>query len=326
MTTLAEQLTKYLEDAHSIEAQALAQLRKAPDIAGDPELSAIYREHLVETEGHERSTRVALEARDAKPARTKDAVMALGGKGFVLFARLQPDTPGKLHAHSLSYEALELSSYQLLRAVAVRADDETVIETADRIAADESAMMKRLEATFEVAVDASLRAVGREDLTEQLRKYLADAHAIEAQGIALLERGPKLGGSERLEGIYEEHLAESRDHCELIEGRLNALGGDPSRLKDSALRLGGLNWAAFFRGHPDTPGKLAAFIRAFEHLEIGGYEQLKRVAERADDHETATLVGKILEEERTASERVAEAFDDAVDASLEAAGVTSAGA
>jgi ferritin-like metal-binding protein YciE len=323
MTTLNEQLTKYLEDAHSIEAQALAQLRKAPDIAGDPELSAIYREHLVETEGHERATRSALESRGESPSRTKDAVMAVGGKGFVLFARLQPDTPGKLHAHSLSYEALELSSYQLLRAVAQRANDDTVVKTADRIAADEGAMMKRLEATFDVAVDASLRAIGPDDLAEQLRKYLADAHAIEAQGIALLERGPKLAGTERLERIYEEHLAETRDHCEMIEGRLNALGGDPSSMKDAALRLGGLNWAAFFRGHPDTPGKLAAFARAFEHLEIGGYEQLKRVAERADDHETAALVEKILEDERTASERISEAFDDAVDASLDAVGVTS---
>jgi ferritin-like metal-binding protein YciE len=305
--------------------QALAQLRTAPKIAGDPELSAIYREHLVETEGHERATRSALDARNASPSRTKDAVMAIGGKGFVLFARLQPDTPGKLHAHSLSYEALELSSYELLRGVAERAGDETAIETAERIAAEEGAMMQRLEGTFDVAVEASLREVGSGDLDEQLRKYLADAHAVEAQAIALLERGPKLAGSERLERIYEEHLAETRDHSEQIEARLHALGGDPSTLKDSALRLGGLNWTAFFRGHPDTPGKLAAFARAFEHLEIGGYEQLKRVAERAGDQETAKLVGRILEDERRASERIAGAFDDAVDASLEAVGVSTTG-
>jgi ferritin-like metal-binding protein YciE len=248
--------------------------------------------------------------------------MAVGGKGFVLFARLQPDTPGKLHAHSLSYEALELSSYELLRAVAERANDDAVAETAEHIAGDESTMMKRLEATFDVAVDASLREVGRDDLREQLRKYLADAHAIEGQAIALLERGPKLAGSERLARIYEDHLSETRDHCELVQERLQALGGDPSTLKDAALRLGGLNWAAFFRGHPDTPGKLAAFARAFEHLEIGGYEQLKCVAQRADDEETVALATRILEDERSAADHIAEAFGDAVDASLEAVGVT----
>src|SRR5437868_12350931 len=309
---LDEQLTKYLEDAHSIEVQALAQLRKAPDIAGDPELSAIYREHLVETEGHERATRSALETRDAKPARTKDAVMAVGGKGFVLFARLQPDTPGKLHAHSLSYEALELSSYQLLRGVAERADETEVVEAADRIAGEERDMMQRLESTFDRAVEASLREVGRGDLTEQLRKYLADAHAIEEQAIALLERGPKLAGSPTLARIYAEHLDEMRDHAEAIEERLNALGGDPSTVKDAALRLGALNWGAFFQAHPDTPGKLAAFARAFEHLEIGGYEQLRRVAERAGDEETAALVERILAQEREAADRIAGAFDEAV--------------
>src|SRR5207248_9246028 len=144
-TDLHDQLTKYLTDAHSIEEQALAQLRTAPDIAGDEQLAQNYREHLAETEGHEHETRRLLEARDAAPSRTKDALMAVGGKGFVLFARLQPDTPGKLHAHALSYEALELSSYELFGAVAARAGDEPVVHTADRIAADERAMMTRLD-------------------------------------------------------------------------------------------------------------------------------------------------------------------------------------
>jgi ferritin-like metal-binding protein YciE len=322
MTEISEQLTKYLTDAHSIEEQALAQLRTAPELAGDPELSAAYREHLRETEGHERLVRDLLEARGAKPSRTKDVVMAVGGKGFLLFARLQPDTPGKLHAHALSYEALELSSYELLRRVAERAEELQVAETADRIAGEERTMMQRLETTFDRAVEAALREVGRDDLTEQLRKYLADAHAIEEQAIALLERGPKLAGSPTLANIYSEHLDETRDHAETVEARLDALGGDPSTLKDAALRLGALNWGAFFQGHPDTPGKLAAFAGAFEHLEIGGYEQLKRVAERAGDAETAAVVERILAQEREAAERIAGAFDEAVEASLEAQEVT----
>src|ERR1043166_5828202 len=141
MTEIAEQLTKYLTDAHSIEEQALAQLRSAPDAAGDPELAGIYREHLAETEGHERRVRELLEAREAKRSPTKDTVMKLGGKGFLLFAKLQPDTPGKLHAHSLSYEALELSSYELLRGTAQRAGDPDVANGAELNARDERAMM-----------------------------------------------------------------------------------------------------------------------------------------------------------------------------------------
>jgi ferritin-like metal-binding protein YciE len=320
--TIHEQLTKYLTDAHSIEEQALAQLRSAPDAAGDPQLAGIYREHLDETEGHERRVRDLLEARDAKPSLTKDTVMKLGGKGFLLFAKLQPDTPGKLHAHSLSYEALELSSYELLRGTAQRAADQQVAAAADAIAAEEHEMMERLEATFDVAVDASLRDVSPEGLPDQLRKYLADAHALEEQAIQLLERGPKLAGSDTLAHIYEEHLGESRDHAEAVEERLQALGGDPSSLKDAALRLGALNWGAFFQAHPDTPGKLAAFTRAFEYLEVGGYEQLKRVARRAGDEQTAQLATRIIAQEREVAERIAGAFDEAVTASLEAVGVS----
>lgn len=319
--TLQEQLTKYLTDAHSIEEQALAQLRAAPEIAGDRQLAALYREHLAETEGQEARIRQLLDERGARPSRVKDTVMKLGGKGFLLFARLQPDTPGKLHAHSLSYEALELSSYELLRGTAERAGEAEVAEAADGIAAQERAMMNRLETTFDVAVDASLREVGRDDLREQLRKYLADAHAIEEQAEALLERGPKLAGGDTLARIYAEHLDETRDHAEAVEARLDALGGDPSSLKDAALRLGALNWGAFFQAHPDTPGKLAAFARAFEYLEVGGYEQLLLVARRAGDEETAAVVERILAEEREAAERIAGAFGEALSASLEAVGV-----
>ena len=317
-----EQLTKYLTDAHSIEEQALAQLRTAPDLAGDPQLAAHYRVHLTETEGHEQRVRGLLEGRGAKPSLTKDTLMKIGGKGFLLFARSQPDTPGKLHAHALSYEALELSSYELLAGAAERAGEQQVVAAAHAIADEERAMMERLEGSFDQAVEAALRAVDPDDLGEQLRKYLADAHAIEEQAIALLERGPGLAGSGTLATIYSEHLDETRDHAEAIEARLEALGGDPSTVKDAALRLGALNWGAFFQAHPDTPGKLAAFARAFEYLEIGGYEQLKRVAERAYDQETAGLVERILTQEREAAARIAGAFDEALVASLEAQGIT----
>src|SRR3954447_25491065 len=154
---IQEQLTKYLTDAHSIEEQALAQLRTAPDIAGHPRLSELYREHLRETEGHEQRTRRLLEERDAKSSLTKDTIMKLGGKGFLLFARLQPDTPGKLHAHALSYEALELSSYELLARVGERAGEQEVVDAAARIRDEERGMIDRLEANVDRAAEAALR-------------------------------------------------------------------------------------------------------------------------------------------------------------------------
>jgi len=319
---LDEQLTKYLTDAHSIEVQALAQLRSAPKLAGDPQISEMFEAHLAETEGHERMTRELLEARNASPSRVKDAVMGAGGKGFLLFARLNPDTPGKLFAHALSYEALELASYELLARVAELAGEQDVAAVASRIRTEERAMIDRLQAVVDTAFDASMRAHPRDEVEELLPKYLADAHAIEEQAIQLLEKAPSLVEDETLAAIFHDHLAETRDHAELIEARIEEVGGDgPNRLQDAVLRLGALNWGLFFQSHPDTPGKLAAFAYAFEHLEIGGYELLKRVASKAGDGATVSVVETILAQERGAAGRLAGSFETAVAASLRAVGV-----
>lgn len=320
-TQLQEQLTKYLTDAHAIEAQALQQLKTAPDVAGEPELARVLRDHYGETLEHERLVRERLEARGAEPSTVKDLVARAGGVGFLLFARLQPDTPGKLTSHAYSYEHLELAAYELLGRFAEWAGDEETVETAKRIRGEEESMADRLAALFDVTVEASLRDLVREDLREQLVKYLADAHAIEEQAIELLEKGTKLAGAPQLADAYAEHLDQTRDHQELVAERLAALGGSSSGFKDAAMRLGALNWGVFFQAQPDTPHKLAAFAFAFEHLEIAGYEQLKRVAERVGDEVTAELADRILAEEREAAKRVAGGFDAAAEASLDALGI-----
>jgi ferritin-like metal-binding protein YciE len=194
--------------------------------------------------------------------------------------------------------------------VAERAGDPATAAVAQSIRDEEREMSDRLEANFDRAVEAS----GPGDLNS----YLADAHAIEAQAIKLLERAPKIGGEGELTRIYTEHEQESREHQRLVEQRLEARGGSPSVIKDAAMRLGALNWGAFFAAQPDTPAKLAAFAYAFEFLEVGGYEQLKRVARREGDAETEQVADRILVEERAMADRLAAGFDDALDASLAA--------
>ncbi len=313
---LSQQLVKYLADVHSIEEQALSQMRRAPEIADDSEIAEAFKQHLYETERQEQRVRELLDAADATPSKVKDVAGRAGGVGMLLFAKLQPDTPGKLVAHAFSYEHMELAAYELLRRVAERAGATDVASAAGEIGDEERRMAGRLESLFDRAVDASLRDLGRDGLNEQVRAYLADAHAIEMQAIQMLERASKITEPERLARIYEEHLEESHNHEERIRNRLEAIGGSTSLLKDAGMRLGALNWGAFFQAQPDTPAKLAGFAYAFEHLEIGGYEQLQRVARRAGDQETAGAVDLILAEERLAAEKIAARWDEAIDASL----------
>jgi ferritin-like metal-binding protein YciE len=318
-STLSGQVRAYLGDAHSIEEQALAQLRSAPDHAGDESLAQAFRDHLVETESHERLVRARLGELGDAPSRIKDLLMAAGGKGFVLFARSQPDTPGKLAAHAYSYEHLELASYQLLARVAEMAGDGDTAALATGIAGEERAMAERLAALFDRTTEASLATISSPP-AEALTSYLSDAHAIEEQSIGLLERAAQVAGDPGLASAYEQHLAESRRHQALVEERLSAAGGSPSHAKDVAMRAGAINWATFFQAHPDTPGKVAAFAYAFEHLEIGGYEQLMRVARIAGDEQTARMAREIVSEERNAAATIASQWDAAAAASLESVG------
>jgi ferritin-like metal-binding protein YciE len=318
-TTVSEQVRAYLSDAHSIEEQALAQLRMARDHAGDEPLAEALRAHEVETEGHERIVRERLDQLGDTPSRIKDLMMTAGGKGFVLFARSQPDTPGKLAAHAYSYEHLELASYELLRRVAETAGDDATAELATRIAGEERAMGERLAGLFDETTEASLTMIS-DPPAEALKSYLSDAHAIEEQSIGLLERAVKVAGDPTLASAYEQHLGESRRHQARLETRLAAFGASASRAKAAAMRAGAINWATFFQAHPDTPGKVAAFAYAFEHLEIGSYEQLTRVGRAAGDEETAAMAGQILTEERDAAETIASRWDEAAAASLEAVG------
>jgi ferritin-like metal-binding protein YciE len=320
--TIEEQLVKHLTDVHSIEEQALQQMRVAPRLAGDPELADAFRAHLAETQEHERRVRARLAARGADPSKVKDLVARAGGVGMVLFARSQPDTPGKLTAHAYAYEHMELAAYELLALVAERAGDDETVEVARSIRVQEVAMAERLAERFERAVDASLREVGPDDLGRQLDKYLADAHAIEAQAVQLLSLGPKIAGEPGLAAALSAHLDETRSQQELVRERLRLRGARPSRFKDLALRGGGVNVGGFFGAQPDTPAKLAGFAFAFEHLEIAAYSQLRLVAQRAGDDEVAALAERILSEEHAAAAAVRERFDPAVDASLRAQGVS----
>ncbi|HEX5225988.1 MAG TPA: DUF892 family protein [Solirubrobacteraceae bacterium] len=320
-TTIEQQLSYYLQDAHAIELQALEQVKRAPKIAGDPEIAKAFEDHLGETERHRRDVEGRLEARAWRPVPQKDITARVTGVGMAMFARFQPDTPGKLVAHASSYERMELAAYDLLARIAERAGDEETARIARLIEQEERAMAERLAACFDRAVDASLRDLGRESVAKQLDKYLADAHAIEQQAAKLLEKAPKMAGSSGLEHAYEEHLEETRHHAELLEGRLGARGASHSSLKDTALRLGALNLGTFMRVQADTPAKLAAFAYAFEHLEIASYELLKRVAARAEDAETIAAADEIIAQERAAADRVHGLFDEALAASLEESGV-----
>ena len=325
-TTAEEQLTKYLTDVHSIEEQALAQMRLAPRIAGTPELKRIFAEHLRETEDQERRVREQLERHGAKPSTVKDVAGRVGGFGMALFARFNPDTPGKLAAHAYSYEHMEVAAYELLRRIADEVGDPQLAAMAADISAQELAMAQRIEQHWDMAVDASLREKGADDIRKDVVKYLRDAHALEAQAMQLLDAGPKLASVEPLSTYFREHLEQTRQHQRMVDERLSALGSGPARFQAGLMRLGALNMGAFFGVQPDTPAKLAGFAYAFEALEVASYQLLRRTARRAGDEQTAAMAERILADEQHMADRLAGTWDVAAQEALREQGVTAYGA
>jgi ferritin-like metal-binding protein YciE len=314
--TPQEQLVHYLSDMYSVEQQALAQMVSAPKMAGDPGLADSFRLHYSETEEQANLVRQRLEANGGSPSKIKDMIMKLGGKGFLLFARVMPETPGRLVVHSYSYEAMEWAGYEMLIRFAERAGDLETVAVGKAIRDQERAMMQRLERGFDAAEEASHAEVSNDKLLDHIVRHLAEVHAFESQNCQLLEKSENIAGSAKLASIYERDLNSIREHRKQVEKRLEALDTGSSKLMDSALAAGGLNWGLFFQAQSDTPAKLAAFVYAVLHLEIGGYEMLKRTARRGADEETAQLCDKLIGEKSGMAGRLTSAFDSAVEATL----------
>src|SRR5947209_15958870 len=124
--SIEQQLAIYLTDAHAMELQALVQVKRARKVVGDPEIAAAFADHVRETERHKTYVSDRLMALSWAPVPHKDLAGKVSGVGMALFARFQPDTPGKLIAHASSYERLEMAVYDLLARLAERVgDDET---------------------------------------------------------------------------------------------------------------------------------------------------------------------------------------------------------
>jgi UDP-glucose 4-epimerase len=301
-------LVEQLAEVRAIEAQALAQMRRAPKIAGDDRVAEVFEAHLTETEEQERRVRDRLEAHGADPSKLKDTS---GGIGMIAFASSQPETPDELAAHAFSYAHLEIAAYELLRRTAEATGDAATAAMAQEIAAEEERMAERLSRCFDAVVETSLNGDGPAELGSQLDRYLTAAHAIEKQGLQLLEIAPKIIEDAELKELFGKHLRESEEHELVLRERLEARGIGPAKAKDAALRIGGLQLGAFIAAQPDTAARLSGFVFAFENLEIAAYELLARAARRGGDEKVLGVAERILSEERAAAKELAGRWDRA---------------
>lgn len=150
------ELVKHLTEAHAMESQALQLLEKGAQIAGDEEISRIYRAHRLQTEEHRRYVAERLEAHGESPSRIKDAVMQAGALGIGALAQASPETPILLARVAYAFENLEIATYQLIKMLAGHAGDEDTVAVAERILEQEEAAAELVAGTFERALELGL--------------------------------------------------------------------------------------------------------------------------------------------------------------------------
>jgi ferritin-like metal-binding protein YciE len=301
-------LLHHLAEAHAIEEQGLAELRSALEAAGDERLVRVLGGHLLETGVHERLVRDRLRALGHSPSRLQDLIRAVGGRGFVAFDRTQAESAAGLAAHAYFYEHLEIAAYGELARIARRAGDTETEGIAERILGDEERTAQRLHGVLDETARAAVAACGTGELRAHLVAHLSAAHARERQSVDLLRRAAEIARGRHLEATLAAHLEESGGHLRAVARRMAELGAAPTT-DDAGEGSGAGVWAAGIERHPDARGKAATVAYAFEHLEIGRYEQLARVAELVGDRDTAALACEILAEERAAAEAIASEWE-----------------
>ena len=120
----------------------------------------------------------------------------------------------------------------------------------------------------------------------------------------------------------EHHKMQTQKHADRMAQRLEAHDATPSTVKQIGGVLGALAKLPldFVRG--EKAGRNARDAYATEHLEIAGYELLRRIAQKAGDEETAQAAQEIIVEERAMAKIIEENWDRFAELSLLEEGIT----
>jgi ferritin-like metal-binding protein YciE len=164
----------------------------------------------------------------------------------------------------------------------------------------------------------------QDKLRAKLIDYVQNVHALEQNVLLMLDSMILTTRDEEIVRLLKRHKEESRRQQQRLAERLKALGGGPGLLsfgKDLAAigvaQAKGL--ADLFRS--DKPVQNARDAYVTEHLEIAAYELLERLAERANDPETAAVARENRAEEEAMAQRIAENWDRFLDLTLEEQGI-----
>ncbi len=165
-----------------------------------------------------------------------------------------------------------------------------------------------------------LDAMGQ--LEEQLIKHIDEAHGLEQNVLRMLDGMISTTDDPEILDALEYHKVQTQKHADRMAERLEAHDATPSAVKQIGGVLGALAKMPldFVRG--EKAGRNARDAYATEHLEIAGYELLRRIAEKAGDEETALAAQEIIAEEQAMAKLIEANWDKFAEVSLREEGIT----
>jgi ferritin-like metal-binding protein YciE len=159
------------------------------------------------------------------------------------------------------------------------------------------------------------------DVREQLIKHIDEAHAMEQNVLRMLDGMIATTDDPDILRELEHHKAETEGHAERMKARLEAHGATPSMVRQAGGIIGALAKMPLDLVRGEKAGRNARDGYAAEHMEIASYELLKRIAQRADDEETARVCEEIIGQERAMADTIAAHWDRFAELSLRESGV-----
>jgi ferritin-like metal-binding protein YciE len=158
-------------------------------------------------------------------------------------------------------------------------------------------------------------------LQQKLIDYIEDAHAMEQNVSRMLDSMISTTDDPEITEMLRHHKEETERQEQRLRERLDALGAGPSTRKQAQTIAAALMKGAADQVRGDQAGKNARDGYTTEHMEIAAYQLLERLANRADDQETAEVARQNCAEEEAMAQKIDANWDRFLELTLAEEGI-----
>ena len=163
--------------------------------------------------------------------------------------------------------------------------------------------------------------VASQQLKDQLVKHIDEALAMEQNVLRMLDGMIETTEDPEIKDDLRNHKLETERHAERMQQRLEAHGESPSMVREAGGILGALMKSVVDLARPEKAGRNARDGYATEYMEIASYQLLERIAEKANDDETAQAARENRADEEAMAKKIEAKWDRFVELSLEEQGI-----